>query len=404
MEVSRVDFFFVLCFVYHFSFIVLVTCFSSVLDVELDMEELYAKPIKEKKKYQAKTRANEYERILLPGYDQVGTIIAGTYERRDSYGSDTELINNPVDRTNSVKLDFLNNAGIQDVPYEIIGKKSSFKAELKKESYTSTQKPRSDVQNNEAKDSQESIDKIDSAVTFKPDDKNGGVKRLSSFKPEGSIRQQRTSIRREKLDNPVLEKVQITPPLSRDGSPLRAVRIEKEGIASADQNQKNNKTKRNNKSNSYENVTGINLNTSNGLTNDKDKSHSYEEIFNEDSTKTGILENLNISNSQGNCLDSPYESIPNTNNEIGKSKDDLQTSFLKTENKLNLESSKNENDTDSGYEEIWSNRKNSADNNIEADDAKKQVKSPHYMEIETISSGKTFKKAEDSHYVDVYLK
>ena len=351
-----------------------------------------------------KISANEYERILLPGYDQVGTIIAGTYERRDSYGSDTELINNPVDRTNSVKLDFLNNAGIKDVPYEIIGKKSSFKAELKKESYTSIQKPRSDVQNNETKDSQESIDKIDSAVTFKPDDKNGGVKRLSSFKPEGSTRQQRTSIRREKLDNPVLEKVQITPLLSRDGSPLRAVRIEKESIASADQNQKNNKTKRNNKSNSYENVTGINLNTSNGLTNDKDKSHSYEEIFNEDSTKTGILENLNISNSQGNCLDSPYESIPNTNNEIGKSKDDLQTSFLKTENKLNLESSKNENDTDSGYEEIWSNRKNSADNNIEADDAKKQVKSPHYMEIETISSGKTFKKAEDSHYVDVYLK
>ena len=368
------------------------------------MEELYAKPIKKKNKYQAKTTANEYERILLPGYDQVGTIIAGTYERRDSYGSDTELINNPVERTNSVKLDFLNNAGIKDVPYEIIGKKSSFKAELKKESYTSTQKTRSDVQNNEAKDSQESIDKIDSAVTFKPDDKNGGVKRLSSFKPEGSIRQQRTSIRREKPDNPVLEKVQITPPLSRDGSPLRAVRIEKESIASADQNQKNNKTKRNNKSNSYENVTGINLNTSNGLTNDKDKSHSYEEIFNEDSTKTGILENLNISNSQGNCLDSPYESIPNTNNEIEKSKDDLQTSFLKTENKLNLESSKNENDTDSGYEEIWSNRKNSADNNIEADDAKKQVKSPHYMEIETISSGKTFKKAEDSHYVDVYLK
>ena len=368
------------------------------------MEELYAKPIKKKKKYQAKTTTNEYERNLLPGYVQIGTIIAGTYERGDSYGSDTELINNPVDRTNSVKLDFLNNAGIQDAPYEIIGKKSSFKAELKKESYTSTQKPRSDVQNNETKDSQESIDKIDSAVTFKPDDKNGGVKRLSLFKPEGSIRQQRTSIRREKRDNPVLEKVQITPPLSRDGSPLCAVRIEKESISSADQNQKNSKTKRSSKSNSYENVTGINLNTSNGLTNDKDKSHSYEEIFNEDSTKTGILENLNISNSKGNCLDSPYESIPNTNNEIGKSKDDLQTSFLKTENKLNLESSKNENDTDSGYEEIWSNRKNSADNNIEADDAQKQVKSPHYIEIETISSGKTFKKAEDSHYVDVVLK
>ena len=44
------------------------------------------------------------------------------------------------------------------------------------------------------------------------------------------------------------------------------------------------------------------------------------------------------------------------------------------------------------------------DNNIEADDAQKQLKSPHYTEIETISTGKTSKKAEDSHYVGVDLK
>ena len=395
----------ILFYVFFVFFIVLITYFSSVLDVELDMEELYAKPIKKKRKYQAKTTTNEYEMNLLPGYVQVGTIIAGTYERRDSYGSDSELINNPMDRTNSVKLDFLNSAGIQDNPYEIMGRASLFKAGLKKESNTSTLQLRSDMENNVTEGSQESIDKTDSAVTLKPDDKNGRVKRLSSFKPESSMRQQRTSICRGKLDNPVSENVKITPPVSRDGSPLPTVRIEKENVDSTDQNQKIDKTKRNSKSNSYENVTGINVITSNGLKNNKDKSHSYEEICNEDPTKVGILENLNISNSQGNCLDSPYQSIPNTNNEIGKSEDNLQTSFLETENKLNnLESSKNENDTDSGYEEIWSHKKNSVDNNIEADDTQKQVKSPHYTEIETISSGKTFKKAEESHYVDVDLK
>ena len=90
-------FFFILCFVFHFSFIVLITYFSYVLDVELDMEELHAKPIKKKGKYQAKTTTNEYERNLLPGYDQDGTIITETYERRDSYSSDAELINNPLD-------------------------------------------------------------------------------------------------------------------------------------------------------------------------------------------------------------------------------------------------------------------------------------------------------------------
>ena len=93
------EFFFIL-FIYlffQFSFIVLITYFSSVLDFELDMEELHAKPIKKKGKYQAKTPTNEYERNLLPGYDQVGTIITETYERRDSYGSDTELIINPLD-------------------------------------------------------------------------------------------------------------------------------------------------------------------------------------------------------------------------------------------------------------------------------------------------------------------
>ena len=393
------------CFLFFFNCTNNLFFFPSVLDVELDMEEqLYAIPIKKKRKYQAKTATSEYESILLPGYDQVGTIIAGTYERRDSYGSDTELINNPMDRTNSVKLDFLNNAGIQDNPYEILGRASSFKAGLKKESNPVTPQPRSDMENNETKTSQESIDKTDSAVTFKPDDKNGGVKRLSSFKPEGSKRQEITSIRTGKLDNQFFQNVQITPPISRDGSPLSTVGIEKESIDSTDQNKKINKAKRNSKSNSYENVTGVNLNTSNGLTNNKDKSHSYEEIWNEDPTKTGILENSAKLNSYGNSLDSPYESITNTNNDIRRSKGALQTNIPKTENKFNLEQSKNENDTDSGYEEILSHRKNSVDNNIEADDAQKQLKSPHYIEIETISTGKTSKNAEDSHYVDDDLK
>ena len=137
------------------------------------------------------------------------------------------------------------------------------------------------MENSVTESSQESMDKTDNGPTFKPEDKNGGVKRLSSFKQGSNIRQQRTSIRRGKLDNnPVFENVQITP--------LPAVR-----------------------------------------------------------TDTG---------------------------------------------------------SNSGYAEIWSHRKNSRNNNIEADDAQKQVKSPHYMEIETISTGKTFKKAEDSHYIDVDLK
>ena len=368
------------------------------------MEELYAKPIKKKRKYQAKTTPNEHERKLLPGYDEVGTIIAGTYERRDSYGSDTELINNLSDRPNSVKLDFVNNAGIQDDPYEIIGRTSSFVAGLKKENNTPTPPPRKDVRNNKKMESLESIDKTDSPVTFKPDNKNEGVKKLSSFKPGGSIRQQRTSIRRGKFNNnPVFENVQITPPVSRDGSPLPTVRIEKENIDPNDQNKKNNEHKRKSKSNSNGNVKGIDLNTSNAFTN-KEKFHSYEEIWDKDPIKTEVLENSNGSNSQADYLDSPYESIPNTNNKIRKSNDAFQNSFPKTENKFNLEQSKKENDTDSGYEEIWSHRKNSVDNNIEVNDAKKQVKSSHYTEIETISTGKTFKKAEDSHYVDVDLK
>ena len=368
------------------------------------MEELYAKPIKKKRKYQRKTTANEHEKKLLPGYDEVGTIIAGTYERRDSYGSDTELINNLSDRPNSVKLDFLNNTAIQDDPYEIIGRTSSFVAGLKKENNTPTPPPRSNVKNNEKKESLESIDKTDSPVTFKPDNKNEGVKRLSSFKPGGSIRQQRTSTRRGKFNNnPLFENVKITPPVSRDGSPLPTVRIEKENIDPIDQNKKINEHKRNSKSNAYESVKRINLNTSNALTN-KDKSHSYEEIWDEDPTETEVLENLNVSNSQENFLDSPYELISNINSKIRKSKDNLQTNSPKTKNKVNLESSKNENDTDSGYEEIWSHRKNSAGNNIEANNAQKQVKSSHYTEIKTISSGKTFKKADNSHYVDVDLK
>ena len=369
------------------------------------MEELYAKPIKKKRKYRAKTTGNEHESKLLPGYDEVGTIIAGTYERRDSYGSDTELINNLSDRPNSVKLDFVNTSAIQDDPYEIIGRTSSFVAGLKKEKDIPTPPPRSNVKNNEEKESLESIDKTDSPITFKPDNKNEGVKRLSSFKPGGSIRQQRTSIRRGKFNNnPVFENVRITPPASRDGSPLPTVRIEKENIDPTGQNKKNNEHKRNSESNSYENVKGINLSISNALTN-KDKCHSYEEIWDEDPTKIRVLENLNVSNSQANSLDSPYESIPNINNKIRKSKEDnLETNSLKIENKVNLESSKTENDTDSGYEEIWSHRKNSADNNIEANKAQKQLKSSHYTEIETISSGKTFKKVENSHYVDVDLK
>ena len=380
--------------------------FSSVLDVELDMEELYATPIKKKKgKRLAKTTANEHKRKLLPGCDEVGTIIAGTYERRDSDGSDTELTSNLSDRPNSVKLDFLKNAGIQNDPYEIIGRESSFKAGLKRESNPATLQLRSDMKNNVTEGSEESIDKTDSAVTFKPGDENGGVKRLSSFKQGSSIQQQRTSIRRGKLDNnPVFENVKITPPISRDGSPLPTIRTGKENIDPTDQNKNDYEEKSNSKSNSDENVKELNLSTSNGLTKDKYKSHSYEEIWTEDPTKTGILENSAKSNSQRKSLDSPYDSLPNTNNDIGGSKDDLQTNSPKTENKFNLESSKNENDTDSGYEEIWSHRKSSVDNNIEADDAQKQVKSPHYTEIETISSGKTFKKAEDSHYVDVDLK
>ena len=332
------------------------------------MEELYAKPIKKKRKRLSKTTAPEHERKLLPGYDEVGTIVAGTYERRDSYGSDTELINNSSDRPSSVKLDFLKNAGTQDDPYEVIGSASSFKAGFKRESNLPTLQLRSDTENNVTEGSQESINKTDSAVTFKPDDKNGGIKGLSSFKQGSSIRQQRTSIRRGRLDNnPVFENVKITPPVSRDGSPLPTVRTEKEKISPVDQNKNDCEDKRNCKSNSYDNVKELNLSNSNDLTKSKDKSHSYEEIWNEEPTKTQILQNSAKLNSHGNCLDSPYESITNTNNEIRRSKDDLQTNFPKTENKIKLEQFKNENDTDSGYEEISSHRKNSADNNIEAD-------------------------------------
>ena len=369
------------------------------------MEELYAKPITKKRKRLSKTTASEHERKLLSGYDETRAIIAGTYERRDSYGSDTELINDRSDRPNSVKLDFLKNAGAQDDPYEIIGRESSFKAGFKRGSNHLTLQLTSDMENNVTEGSQESIDKTNSGVTSKPDYKNDGVKGLSSFKQGSSVRQQRTSIRRGKLDNnPVFENVKITPPISRDGSPLPTAITGKETTDPTDQNQYVYEDKRNSKSNSYENVKGLNLSTSNDLTKSKDKSRSYEEIWNEDPNKTQILQNSAKSNSQGNSLDSPYESITNRNNDITRSKDDLQTDFPKTENKLNLEQSKNENDTDSGYEETSSYRKNSADNNIEADDAQKQVKSPHYTEIETISSGKTFKKPEESHYVEVDLK
>ena len=369
------------------------------------MEELYAKPIKKKRKRLSNTTGSKHERKLLPGYDEVRTVIAGTYERRDSYGSDTDLINNSSDRPNSVKLDFLKNAGTQYDPYEIVGRASSFKAGFKRESYPPTLQLRSDMENNLTEGSQESINKTDTAVTFKPNDKNGGIKGLSSFKQRSGIRQQRTSIRRGRLDNnPVFENVKITPPVSRDGSPLPTIRTKEGEINQAEQNKNDYEDKRNSKSNSYENVKELNLSNSNDLTKSKDKSHSYEEIWNEDPTKTQILQNSAKSNSHGNSLDSPYKSITNTNNDIKRSKDDLQTNFPKTENKIKLEQSKNENDTDSGYEEISSHRKNSADNNVEADDAEKQVQSPHYTEIETISSGKTCKKAEESHYVDVYLK
>jgi len=378
----------------------------------MDMESLYAKPdISKKKKKKEKIASTSY---FGASYDEVGALIPGVYEKRASTSVDddaTILHDRGLFSNDSMKLKLLepSSAMILDDPYEIIGRSNSFNP-------SRNIKPivEKNIENKDETDAH-FPDPATFVITDKP------------FKPSGSLRvkQKRTSIKRGKFGESlnVHEDVTITPPTSKLSSVNNLNSIPNVIINGEEQNYLDAVAKK---------LAGIEKNTDHidkqekevleiDDSNNLQKSNSYEEIWDMnkkidenpyESVPNLIDENVYNDDQKQRANTDPVKnsvlpSLKNRDNE----KDKQNSADIKSTSSSNIktdltnpnsgpvnDSPKTESgpfntaDQDSGYEEIWSIKReeDKSTEKTDKEDIEKEVDSNksslNYPDVEIVNN------------------
>lgn len=243
---------------------------DDVFNPTADISSLYTVPKKKKKKQVLKPKKGTGN---WSNYDEVGALIEGVYEAKESISEDKDG-RNSVNGYSKVDMRMSPPAFVQDDPYEFIGSRTN--------SFTPGR-----IKNNKSLDMGPEI--VETALTTpentvsipserenpcSPKEENSP--KVSTFKPNSSIRikQQRTSMRRGNfldkenaiLTNATHEDVTITPPVSKRSSPVLS---DNRRLVNKNSNENTKQT------NSYEKIPEDNVDSNKNAENDSEQGHHY---------------------------------------------------------------------------------------------------------------------------------
>ncbi|XP_057307549.1 uncharacterized protein LOC130645544 [Hydractinia symbiolongicarpus] len=277
---------------------------DDVFNPTADISSLYTVPKKIKKKQVLKLKKGTGN---WSNYDEVGALIEGVYEAKESISEDQDG-KNSVNGYSKVDMRMSPPAFVQDGPYEFIGSRTN--------SFTPGR-----IKDNKSLDMGPEI--VETALTTPENtvsiplvrenpcsQKEENSAKVSTFKPNSSIRikQQRTSMRRENfldkenaiLTNATHEDVTITPPVSKRSSPVLS---DNRRLVNKSSNENTKQT------NSYETIPKDNVDSNKNAENDSkqehhffqlependDENHEYEEVASNNDTSPISYADVEIS-------------------------------------------------------------------------------------------------------------